>query len=137
MPPCEAEFNNTSRSHQEIALALAQAPTRDVSVLAALALSRIGEIERMAHGLAERFPLNTAIMYAPPPCCKRVEVGEDSVRVNVSGLLVENRSPGLDDDPRVPVLINRSATRDALSPSGFPVRRWTVLSSPSLLSRPW
>jgi len=76
-------------------------------------------------------------MYAPPPCCKRVEVGEDSVRVNVSGLLVENRSPGLDDDPRVPVLINRSATRDALSPSGFPVRRWTVLSSPSLLSRPW
>ena len=60
----EAEFNNTSRSRQEIAPALAEAPTRDVSVLAALALSRIGDIERaerMAHDLAERFPLNTAI----------------------------------------------------------------------------
>jgi eukaryotic-like serine/threonine-protein kinase len=60
----EAEFNNTSRSRQEIAPALADAPTRDVSILAALALSRIGDIERaqqMAQGLAERFPLNTAI----------------------------------------------------------------------------
>ena len=60
----EAEFNNTSRSRQEIAPALADAPTRDVSVLATLALSRIGDIERaqqMAQGLAERFPRNTAI----------------------------------------------------------------------------
>src|SRR5215467_15625774 len=51
--------------------------------------------------------------------------------------LVENRSPGLDDDPRVSVLINLSVTWDALSPAGFPTRRWTVVSSPSLLSRPW
>ena len=60
----EAEFNNTSRSRQEIAPALADAPTRDVSVLAALALSRVGDIEqaeRMAQGLADQFPLNTAI----------------------------------------------------------------------------
>ena len=60
----EAEFNNTARSRQEIAPALAEAPTRDVSVLAALAFSRVGDInraERMARDLADRFPLNTAI----------------------------------------------------------------------------
>ena len=33
-------------------------------------------------------------MYGPPPDCKRFEVGEGTVRVNVSGLLVENHSPG-------------------------------------------
>jgi len=43
----------------------------------------------------------------------------------------------LDDDPRVAVLINRSVSRDTLSTLGFPSRRWTVVSSPSLLSRPW
>jgi eukaryotic-like serine/threonine-protein kinase len=60
----EAEFDNASRSRQEITAALVDAPTRDVTILAALALARLGEIdqaERMAHGLAERFPLNTAI----------------------------------------------------------------------------
>ncbi len=60
----EAEFNNILGSRHEIAAALADAPTRDVSVLATLALSRIGDIDRaesMARGLADRFPLNTAI----------------------------------------------------------------------------
>ena len=60
----EAEFGNLSRSRQEITSALAEAPTRDVSVLAALALSRIGDVSRaesLARDLAERFPLNTAI----------------------------------------------------------------------------
>ena len=60
----EAEFGNISRSRQEITSALAEAPTRDVSVLAALALSRIGDVsqaERLAGDLAEHFPLNTAI----------------------------------------------------------------------------
>ncbi|MFZ0644244.1 MAG: protein kinase, partial [Candidatus Acidiferrales bacterium] len=42
----EAEFGNLSRSRQEITSALAEAPTRDVSVLAALALSRIGDVSR-------------------------------------------------------------------------------------------
>ena len=45
------------------------------------------------------------VMYGPPPNCKRFEVGEGTVRVNVSGLLVENcflRT--LDDDARVSVL---------------------------------
>jgi serine/threonine protein kinase/tetratricopeptide (TPR) repeat protein len=60
----EAEFNNKTRSRQEITPILAEAPTRDVMVLAALAMSRIGDIdqaERMAHDLAARSPLNTAI----------------------------------------------------------------------------
>ena len=60
----EAEFGNLSRSRQEITSALAEAPTRDVRVLAALALSRIGDVSRaesLARDLAERFPLNTAI----------------------------------------------------------------------------
>jgi eukaryotic-like serine/threonine-protein kinase len=60
----EAEFGNIARARQEITAALAEAPSRDVSVLAALALARIGDIDRadrMAHDLAERFPLNTAI----------------------------------------------------------------------------
>jgi len=60
----EAEFNNLSRSREEIGPALAEATSRDVSVLAALGLARLGDIdqaERMAHGLAERFPLNTTI----------------------------------------------------------------------------
>src|SRR5579872_2376033 len=33
-------------------------------------------------------------MYGPPPNCKRFEVGRSSVRVNVSGLLVENNFSG-------------------------------------------
>ena len=60
----EAEFNDIARSRQEIASALAAAPTRDVNILAALAFARIGEVgraKRMADDLAERFPLNTLI----------------------------------------------------------------------------
>jgi len=33
-------------------------------------------------------------MYGPPPDCKGVKLSEATVCVNVSGLLVENRSPG-------------------------------------------
>ncbi len=78
----EAEFHNVSRSRQEIGPALAEAPTRDVSVLAALALSRIGDIERaeqMAHGIADRFPLNTAInRYWLPAIYASIEIKRDN-----------------------------------------------------------
>ena len=60
----EAEFNNTVRARHDIGAALSEAPSRDVSVLAALAFARIGDVDRadrMAHDLAERYPLNTAI----------------------------------------------------------------------------
>ena len=66
-----------------------------------------------------------------------LKLSEAAVRVNVSGLLVENRSlRALDDDPHVPVLLDPSVPKDAFERSGFPARRWTVLSSSSLLSRP-
>jgi hypothetical protein len=39
-------------------------------------------------------------MYGPPPNCKRLEVRRRSIRVNVSGLLVENYSPGTPPRPR-------------------------------------
>jgi hypothetical protein len=77
-----------------------------------------------------------AIMYGPPPDCKRVEVERsDSLRKCIRPLSGRIALRALDDDPRVSVLINRSVTRDALSPPGFPTRRWTVVSSPSLLKQ--
>ena len=61
----EAEFSNTvAGPPRNCSPRWRKLPTRDVSVLAALALARIGDIDRadrMAHDLAERFPLNTAI----------------------------------------------------------------------------
>ena len=60
----DAEFDNVALSRHEIASALATASTRDVSILAALALARIGDIaqaKHMADDLAARFPLNTVI----------------------------------------------------------------------------
>jgi serine/threonine protein kinase/tetratricopeptide (TPR) repeat protein len=60
----DAEFNNAALSRQETASALSTASTRDVSILAALALARIGDTEqakRIADDLAARFPLNTAL----------------------------------------------------------------------------
>jgi serine/threonine protein kinase/Tfp pilus assembly protein PilF len=86
----EAEFNNTSRSHQQIASALAEAPTRDVSILAALAFSRVGDIEqaeRMAHDLAERFPLNTAInRYWLPTIYASIEIRRNNPAKALEGL---------------------------------------------------
>jgi hypothetical protein len=60
-----------------------------------------------------------AIMYGPPSYCKGRLRGQSSVCVNVSGLLVEGFPPGHDDDPRVLVLLNRSATENHLSPQVF------------------
>jgi ATP/maltotriose-dependent transcriptional regulator MalT len=60
----DAEFDNVALSRQETASALATASTRDVSILAALALARIGDTaqaKRMADDLAARFPVNTVI----------------------------------------------------------------------------
>ena len=75
----EAEFNDIARSRQDIAAALAAAPTRDVNILAALALARIGDVDRakhMADDLAERFPLNTVINhYWLPAIYASIEIG--------------------------------------------------------------
>ena len=86
----EAEFDNPSRSRQQIALALAEAPTRDVSVLAALAFSRIGDIdqaEKMAHDLARLFPLNTAInRYWLPAIYASIEMRRNNPARALEGL---------------------------------------------------
>ena len=78
----EAEFDNLSRSRQEITSALATAPTRDVSILAALALARIGDADRakrMADDLAQRFPLNTVINhYWLPAIYASIEIRRDN-----------------------------------------------------------
>ena len=60
----DAEFDNVALSRQETISALATASTRDVSILAALALARVGDADRaktMADDLAKQFPLNTVI----------------------------------------------------------------------------
>jgi tetratricopeptide (TPR) repeat protein len=60
----EAEVGNPERAREETAAALALASTRDVQILAALALARAGDSGRalkMADDLAKRFPLNTII----------------------------------------------------------------------------
>lgn len=86
----EAEFNNPSRSRQQIAPALAEAPTRDVSLLAALAFSRIGDIDQaegMARNLAERFPLNTAInRYWLPAIYASIEIKRNNPAKALEGL---------------------------------------------------
>ncbi len=60
----EAEFGDRSRARAEITSALASAPTRDVQILAAVVLARVGDSTRaqqVAADLARRFPLNTVL----------------------------------------------------------------------------
>jgi serine/threonine protein kinase/Flp pilus assembly protein TadD len=62
----DAEFDNVALSRQETTSALATASTRDVSILAALALARVGDGDRaktIADDLAKQFPLNTVIIH--------------------------------------------------------------------------
>ena len=60
----EAEFGNSDRARKEAEAALALAPSRDVKVLASLALARSGESNRsakIADDLGKSFPQNTVI----------------------------------------------------------------------------
>jgi len=60
----EAEFGNSDRARKEAEAALALASSRDVQVLASLALARAGDIGRSAKivdNLARNFPQNTVI----------------------------------------------------------------------------
>jgi hypothetical protein len=60
---------------------------------------------------------------------KALKLNEETVCVNVSGLLVENRPPGLDDDPRV--LGQMSIAVDVGSDPGlFPALRTSAGSVP-------
>lgn len=60
----EAEFGNAIQARKATSSALAMASTRDVQILAALALARTGELteaKRMTQDLAKRFPRDTLI----------------------------------------------------------------------------
>jgi eukaryotic-like serine/threonine-protein kinase len=60
----EAEFGNASPAKQGVAAALALAPGRDVKVLAALTLARVGDAARanaMVQALEKSDPLNTVL----------------------------------------------------------------------------
>ena len=60
----EAEFGNMGASKQDVNAALALAPGRDVKVLSALALARVGEVARakaMVQQLEKSDPLNTVL----------------------------------------------------------------------------
>jgi eukaryotic-like serine/threonine-protein kinase len=60
----EAEFGNPDRARQETDSALLLAPTRDVRILAALALARAGDAARalkMTDELAREFPMSTML----------------------------------------------------------------------------
>src|SRR5437870_7128525 len=60
----EAEFGNAAPAKQGVAAALALAPGRDVKVLAALTLARVGEAARakaMVQALEKSDPLNTVL----------------------------------------------------------------------------
>lgn len=60
----EAEFGNAIQARKATSAALALASTRDVQILAALALARTGELteaRRMTQDLAKRFPRDTLI----------------------------------------------------------------------------
>jgi hypothetical protein len=73
-------------------------------------------------------------MYGPPPDCKGIVGGEvNSLRKCIRPLVGESILRAHDDDPRVPVLINRSVIEPFTVP-GFPARRLTVRSSCSLLA---
>ncbi len=78
----EAEFGNTARARQEIASALATAPTQDVQTLAALALARTGDAaqaRKIADDLAHRFPLNTMInRYWLPTIDASIAIGRNN-----------------------------------------------------------
>jgi eukaryotic-like serine/threonine-protein kinase len=60
----EAEFGNATQARKETSVALELATTRDVQILAALALARSGDTDhaqKIGEDLAKRFPLNTVL----------------------------------------------------------------------------
>ena len=69
----EAEFGNAAQARKQAESALALAHGRDVRVLSALALARIGETakaERLADGLNEEFPVDTLMQAYVLPTVK-------------------------------------------------------------------
>jgi serine/threonine protein kinase/Flp pilus assembly protein TadD len=91
----EAEFGNTAAAKQGVGAALALAPGRDVSVLAALTLARVGETARAKEvvvGLEKGYPTNTVLkIYWLPTIRAAVELnGNNSAQALV---LLEGAAP--------------------------------------------
>jgi serine/threonine protein kinase/Flp pilus assembly protein TadD len=78
----EAEFGNAAQARNETASALALASTRDMRILAALALARAGDSDRaqsMADELEKQNPVNTVIVgYWLPTIHAAVEMNRNS-----------------------------------------------------------
>ena len=76
----EAEFGNPGPAKQGVVAALALAPGRDVKVLAALPLARVGDTARakaMVEGLEKSDPLNTVLkLYWLPTIKAAIELNE-------------------------------------------------------------
>jgi hypothetical protein len=68
-------------------------------------------------------------MYRAPPNCKKNRRGREQFCENVSGLLEECDLRALDDNPRVPVLVNPHGRERPRYVTGFQARRLTVFSS--------
>jgi serine/threonine protein kinase/Tfp pilus assembly protein PilF len=74
----EAEFGNVAAAKQDVGSALALAPGRDVKVLSALALARVGDVARtkaMVEQLEKSDPLNTVLkLYWLPTLKSAIEL---------------------------------------------------------------
>lgn len=88
----EAEFGNAARARHAASSALALSPTRDIQILAAMALARAGssaESEKIAADLAKRFPLDTVInSYWLPTIRAAVEINRGNPAKAVEALQV-------------------------------------------------
>ena len=78
----EAEFGNLEQARQDTTAALGLASTRDVQILAALALARAGDsarAEKIADELAKQFPLNTVLnSYWLPSIRAAIEINRNN-----------------------------------------------------------
>ena len=78
----EAEFGNAAPAKQGVAAALALAPGRDVKVLAALTLARVGDAARakaMVQALEKSDPLNTVLkLYWLPTLKAAIELNANN-----------------------------------------------------------
>ena len=86
----EAEFGNAAQARNEAASALALASTRDVQILAALALARVGDsgrAQKMADELEKQHPLDTVINgYWLPTIRAAVEInGNNATKASGTG----------------------------------------------------
>ena len=91
----EAEFGNASQAKQGVAAALALAPGRDVKVLAAMALARVGDVARaksLAEELEKSNPLNTVLKVYWLPTIKAA-IGLNTMNSAQSLLFLEAVAP--------------------------------------------